>query len=313
MPILEQKTRRGGIGGDYPAALVGRNLRSPSNRADKTLDGFAVPRPMPWVESPYPMTDEQNPEQPLPDQSRSAEPTGLSEVDLDAALSDAAALASELSHNVGPPDAPDSSPGADLAGDEAIRCEADLDAQLDDMERLLDAAGTAVDVPPSEPEVPPEHSDAGTPAPSNTAADDLTVAQGTPSLPDVLGAESETPSAQSGPTPDAGSAPEPGIVGGRIVNTRPGSLDMRAPVESPPDSAKENTGEVEAAEPAGILLRITSRVSPVASRLCERAVGALELIDKPVARIGPGTRHRLGIAAIAILALALVAYVVSVF
>ena len=291
---------------------AGRNLTSPSNRADKTPDGFAVPRPMPWAESPYPMTDEQNPEQPLPDQSRSAEPTGLSEVDLDASLSDAAALASDLSHNVGPPDAPDSSPGADLAGGEAIRSEADLDAQLEDMERLLAAAGKAVDAPPSAPEVPPKHSDAGIPAPSNPTPDDPTVAQESPSLPDVLGAESETPSAQSGPTPDAGSVLEPGIVGSRIINTRPGRLDMRDPVESPPDSAKEDGGEVEAAEPAGILLRVASRVSPVASRLCERAVGVLELIDKPVARLGPAARHRLGLAAIAILAMALVAYVVSV-
>ncbi len=287
---------------------------------------------------------------------------GVSEDDLDALLSEAAALAKEVSTEIGAmeEDTEEESQTAiaeaATAPARADNVSAQLDAELATIDELLNQAGSDLGAFPEEPiqgaaeveepagavepagaaaEPPPSVSQdipdfmaeftqpdgepaAETPHPHPSSGSDVPdfMAEFTQpdgelvapaewendsSIPDLSepGAEPEPPAPKKAAVKKAApTAPEPAVAAENVA-----VAESPAATASPSSSARVRES----------LRRVTTRVSPLALKVCEGVATALEVMDKPTRPLGPGPRQLLGWVAIATVGTSLIVFVVSLF
>ena len=232
--------------------------------------------------------------------------------ELDQALSQAADLAADLAGQVGPadpqPDVGESRPPRDPL--DASRT--DLESELHELQRLVDATTSAVD-------------SQGTPA-ADAEPTRRTIGE---AIPDFMAefTRSEEPnvstqvparaSASLSPAPakpattastDVAELTAVGIVGGPVI--LPTDLIPPSPAADEPEEGDKASAPTEtAAEVNG--QRMPERVSEAVAGLCERATALLELLDRPFARIGPETRAVCGWIALGTLVAAVILWTLS--
>ena len=280
------------------------------------------------------MPEEHPPDDSLPNPSDDG---ALSNQELDEVLAQASSLADELSEQVGRAEDwdPQGKHGEPPAG------ATDLDAELSELERLVADASSEVDEE--------AHStDQGT-----TLAEESSAPQSeNQSIPDFMAeftrpegpeeeqraAESPPPGAPLGPpaaseTADhsseasgqhAARITEPGVVGTEIIGVvgrqTPPPTDHETAETSEPAGPMEG-GDGTAAVLAGrvtvglndIARRAAGRLSPIALKLCDRVLHLMEVVDRPLARLGAPVRTLIGWVAIATAGTAVIAFVISLF
>lgn len=139
-------------------------------------------------------------------------------------------------------------------------------------------------------------------------------------------AATETKTAEPAPAADADatatsvdddpeSDPKPGVVGSPIAQTK-GDPSVESASESQalaePESDSSATGSPKAT--AGDALRaLGQRLAPLGLAVCAKVVLLLEMIDRPLGRIGAAPRTLLGRLAIATLGVAAIVYVISLW
>jgi hypothetical protein len=250
------------------------------------------------------MSDQPPPDRASSDPSKQAAWDSVSETELDAALSHAASLAADLSKQLqsnGKPAAPaETTPGTPLEDPQR-----DLDVELQQLEQLVGTAAAQVqtvdDAAPASPapapteSVPDFMSEFTAPPPSSdAAADDL--------MADLVDHRQEQARAAAGPG-------KSGVVGSGIVGVVGGTVNM-PPVA--PKPVEPSPAEAEPDPSPWTRPRLAERFGPPILSLLDRFVAVLELIDRPLARIGGGARRTVGWIAIAMIAASIVVFVRSI-
>lgn len=111
---------------------------------------------------------------------------------------------------------------------------------------------------------------------------------------------------------------KPGIVGsGKIgvvgTHTVSPKVDASAPMETPDEPAEADDTPQRFAGMANVIRGAATHLSPTVLAGCERAVNLLELIDRPLGRIGDPVRRLIGWVAIATIATSLLVFLYSLF
>lgn len=258
----------------------------------------------------------------------------ISEQELEEVLAQASALATDLSEQLGmggddPSSdslARDSNIAPAAAGTETGDSDSidnlpqDLDAELGELERLIAATrsdvtetGEGSDEPAPSAEAPaqvPEEPAVADPGPGKSVPD----ARDDPPV-DQRSSESAGPGADL--TFHAVSV-KPGIVGsGKIgvvgTHTVSPKVDASAPMETPDEPAEADDTPQKFAGIANVIRGAATHLSPTVLAGCERAVNLLELIDRPLGRIGDPVRRLIGWVAIATIATSLLVFLYSLF
>ncbi|MCH8146902.1 MAG: hypothetical protein IH987_02780 [Planctomycetes bacterium] len=272
----------------------------------------------------------------------------VSEEDLDALLVEASQLASEVSGEVGsaPPDAapiqaetpPEGEPVDSDPPDFSSFSGDEIDAQLAALDRLVDETENEIGAPtePDSAEAPADSPPAETL--SEEAKDDVPSLEGAPDADDALSGEtddSSAPSEEDVPdfmqefTQPAGDSPQDSDL---QENPDPSERASKTAVDNAPSPATtrneeaesselaQSTGKVAKTDRAGwlqglksLITRLGHKLSPIALRVSEKAVTALELFNLPTQRIGAGIRTGLGWLAIATIATSVLVLLASLF
>ena len=255
------------------------------------------------------MSDQPPPDRASSDPSKQVAWDSVSETELDAALSHAASLAADLSKQLqsnGNSAAPaETAPSTPLEDPQR-----DLDVELQQLEQLVGTAAAQVqavdDAAPASPAenvpdfmseftVPPASSDAAAgDLSSSTSADDL--------MADLVDHRQQRARAAAEPG-------KPGVVGSGIVGVVGGTVNM-PPVA--PKPVEPSPAEAEPDPSPWTRPRLAERFGPPILSLLDRFVAVLELIDRPLARIGGGARRTVGWIAIAMIAASIVVFVRSI-
>ncbi len=155
------------------------------------------------------MTDEQSPDSASSDSTDGAAASGNAEEDLDTALAEAASLSADLSTGVGETENQTTEDQIEPTAGQADEVARDLDAELTEMERLLETASSDLGAESPEEEEEKAEEEAGKPAPSAAATAEIPafMAEFTPhepgDQPDGGEQTSSLPSAPDQPTPPA--------------------------------------------------------------------------------------------------------------
>ena len=262
------------------------------------------------------MTEELPPKP--PESSDDTNANALPEAELDAVLSEAAALAGDLAAQIGeaPPVALEMATRIEAPSELASSTE-QVELELAELERLVDVASTEVKEPPTrkkQAEAPKE-------------------AESSYDVPDFMSEFTEPaadPVEPTAPPEDsmaalddllAGKAPEPAVAKpappgplGVVSSNKPPAVPEDPPADQPetrePGRLRRMVDRVFGAmvRRAGVL---GDRLAPLACAVCHRGVGVLELIDRPLGRIGGGIRRVVGLAALATLGLSLLVFAYS--
>ncbi|MFH1109527.1 MAG: hypothetical protein V1790_10075 [Planctomycetota bacterium] len=259
------------------------------------------------------MSDQPPPDRASSDPSKQAAWDSVSETELDAVLSHAASLAADLSKqlqsNGNPAAPPETAPSTPLEDPQR-----DLDAELQQLEQLVDAAAAQVqavdDAAPASPAPAPTESVPDfmseftvPPASSDAAADDLSASTSADDLmADLVDHRQERARTAAGPGKSA-------VVGSRIVGVVGGTVDM-PPVA--PKPVKPSPAEAEPDPRPSTKPRLAERFGPPILSLLDRFVTLLELIDRPLAHIGSRVRRIVGWIAVAMIAASIVVFVRSI-
>ncbi len=286
------------------------------------------------------MADEPTPNPFSPDPTGGPDGEEVSAEDLDALLSEASALASEISADLGessgeteaeppgPTENAQSSP-------EPIGLTDGVDTQLQRIEGFVAEASSELGASLEPPDERTEPDQAPSPPPEERSIpafmDDLTrAADDAASTP--AGEMENTSADLHEPEPPEieakQSAPtEPGITSPPVLGDAPAVSDLPAEGSGPapekrPQPARHETmsaddptdpGAVPNADRIGAIHRAAARLSPAALGLCNYGVQLLEIVDRPARRLGPGPRHAIGWLAIATLGTSFIVFVVSLF
>ncbi len=253
----------------------------------------------------------------------------VSEQELDDVLAQASELADELSDEVGAALNP---AGPDEAH-QALDAASDLDADLSELEQLVAGASKEVgegSEPSGEEELPqeqPETTTEGSAVPDFMA--EFTRPEDTNDSPATGGETAQPPgpadaelepdaSAQTTESTQASTPAKPGVVGTGMIG-----VVGAASTEPTADATSGASEELEARETPPAEATVTpldrlfglveERVSPIALKVCEKAVPVLEAIDKPFGRVGTPIRRVIGWVAIATMGTALIVFLVSLF
>ncbi len=259
------------------------------------------------------MSDQPPPDRASSDPSKQAAWDSVSETELDAALSHAASLAADLSKqfqsNGNPATPAETAPSTPLEDPQR-----DLDVELQQLEQLVGAAAAQVqvvdDAAPASPapapteNVPDFMSEfTAPPLSSDAAADDLSASRSADELiADLVDHRQERARAAADPG-------KSGIVGSGIVGVVGGTVNM-PPVA--PKPVKPSPAEAEPDPARSTRPRWAERLRTPILSLLDRFVAMLELIDRPLARIGGGARRIVGWIAIAMIAASIVVFVRSI-
>ena len=259
------------------------------------------------------MSDQPPPDRASSDPSKQAAWDSVSETELDAALSHAASLAADLSKQLqsnGNPAAPaETAPSTPLEDPQR-----DLDAELQQLEQLVGSAAAQVqavdDAAPASPAPAPTESVPDfmseftvPPASSDAAADDLSASTSADDLmADLVDHRQERARVAAGPG-------KSGVVGSGIVGVVGGPVNM-PPVAPKPVEPSPAEAEPDPRPSTGP--RWAERLRTPILSLLDRFVAGLELIDRPLARIGSGARRIAGWLAIAMIAASIVVFVRSI-
>ncbi len=284
------------------------------------------------------MSEEFPPDQPPSDSPQGGDAEFVSEKELDEVLAHASDLANELSEEVG---APNDSAGAAGARDEEARAAASppgLDAELVELQQLVERTSKELDAAEEEPKRKSTSSgDASAPttepgpsANGYSVPDFMAEFTQTEEPPESGGrapepsGEARQPSAasgaveeeRSGPQPEQRPAPRPGVVGtgmiGVVGTAHPKLSGAETPSVPLPDEQVDP--EMPPSPAGGWAHRIradATRLSPIVLSVCACAVHLLEQIDRPFARLGNTVRRVIGWIAVATVGTSLFVYLLS--
>lgn len=281
------------------------------------------------------MTDELPPDQPQPDAPNGADSELVSADELDEVLSQAAALATDLSSELGVTDGtPDSSGSPDAP---AIRKEApaDLDRELNDLQQLVATAGEELNDEPASPNDPggPDTHPQAFKSERSSSGDSYDVPDfmsefTEPQQPDAAPDESRQPQSKPPPVNPSESTsesasqtksvhiPKPGVVGTGmigVVGTAPPTPAVKdeSPAIVKDDPADDASPPSIAKKSRRIAREAGSRLSPLALRLGLQGVRVLERIDRPIRGVSRPVRRLIGWIAIATLGTATIVFLIS--
>lgn len=273
------------------------------------------------------MADEHSPEQPASDSPGGEDISFVADKDLDDVLAQAAGLAADLSRELGAGEDPsESTDGLTAPGGGEDR-QADLDATPQDIDQPAQR-----NVAESDPAPAPSPDDPGSDSP-DAVPDFMAEFTQEEDSPETAPTESQEraansqepvtpPSAVGSPANQAlrpGGSAKPGIVGtgmlGVVGTVSPApAVSNPAPPPGAP-SGQTNTASETSESPkiASSLRQAVALASPLVWSVCDRALSLLELIDRPLAKLGSSIRRAIGWLAIATAGTALVAYLISLF
>ena len=292
---------------------------------------------------------EQHTPQPEPD---NAGGEVVSEEDLDALLSEASALASEIAGDVGDVSMDAPQPGAedpavsDAAESELFESSAadnpdDVDSRLAALDRLLEEAGNEVGPPTPLDAVGPPSDDspgevdqadqeiADAPAAEDGFPPDAHVSS-SPSeevVPDFMQELTQTNEESSSVPRDGAQDQNDPIPAAPASNPPPGSalpptaraatLEELKPETSESPKLAEQTQDKAPRVPLkpmqSLMARVGRRLSPVALRVSEKGVDLLEVLNLPLRRFGGRVQGAVGWLAIATIGTSLLVFLVSLF
>ncbi|MGB2985866.1 MAG: hypothetical protein WBE26_08280 [Phycisphaerae bacterium] len=267
----------------------------------------------------------------------------LSEQELNEVLAEASSLAADLSEEVGASDKEPAVPtetGATPSEDGSLP--ADLDAELGELERLVGAAGSQLDTTsePANESAPSSDESASSSKQPVASTGDLAIpdfmseftqpeestettsekpAETAPDEPEPAASEPE-PEAPAGVSQDIdppAGVPKLGVVGTGMVGVI-GTPIPASPVEGKLEQDQPAEKREETASQPGLVLRLANaicpavtRLSPLAMSACERVVAGLEVIDRPLAKVGGPVRRLIGWIAIATVGMSVIVYLYS--
>ena len=258
------------------------------------------------------MSDQPPPDRASSDSSKQSAWDSVSETELDQALSKAASLAAELSGRLQPANERTASLGTASGSNPLADPSTGLDAELENLDLLVGTAaaqvqsvadapfaaqGKSVELPTTTPtnSVPDFMSEFTTAAePAAGFSDDLTAAR-------VSGPQNQAPAAPA----------KLGIVGSGRMGVVGGAVTI-APLVAPPPVKTAPPPEVEREEPSSRGWKLGTRLVAPLVALLGGLAAILELIDRPLARIGGGVRRVVGWIAIAMIAASIVVFVRSI-
>lgn len=284
------------------------------------------------------MSEELPPDQPPSDSPQGGDAEFVSEKELDEVLAHASDLANELSEEVG---APNDSADAGGARDEEARAAASppgLDAELVELQQLVERTSKELDAAQERPECESTSSgdasaptaEAEPPANGYSVPDfmaEFTQTEEPPKsggrAPEPSGEAEQPPTAsgpvggdRSGPQPEQRPAPRPGVVGtgmiGVVGTVHPKVSDAETPSVPMPDEQVDP--ETQPSPAGGWAHRIragATRLPPIVLSVCACAVHLLEQIDRPFARLGHKVRRVIGWIAVATVGTSLIVYLLS--
>ena len=284
------------------------------------------------------MADELTPNPFSPDPTGGTGGEEVSAEDLDALLSEASALASEISADLGEPtDEAEAEPSepteSELSSPEPIGLTDGVDTQLQRIEGFVAEAsnelGASLELPDerTEPDQAPSPSSEERSIPA--FMDDLTRPADEAAPPPAGEVESISADLHEPKLPKTevkqSVPPEPGITNPPALDDAPGGSEplvgrSELALEVPPQPVPHETmsadepadpGKAPKADRIGAIHRATAKLSTAALRLCDYGVQLLEIVDRPVRRLGPGPRHAIGWLAIATLGTSFIVFVVS--
>lgn len=258
----------------------------------------------------------------------------ISEQELEEVLAQASALATDLSEQLGmggddPSSdslARDSNIAPAAAGTETGDSDSidnlpqDLDAELGELERLIAATRSDVTETGEGSDEPAPSAEAPAQVPEEPAVADPGPGKSVPDARDDPPVDQRS-SESAGLGPDMtvpAVSVKPGVVGSRkigVVGTHTVSpkVDASAPMETPDEPAEADDTPQRFAGMANVIRGAATHLSPTVLAGCERAVNLLELIDRPLGRIGDPVRRLIGWVAIATIATSLLVFLYSLF
>jgi hypothetical protein len=258
------------------------------------------------------MTDEQSPDSDSTDSNNGAAASGNADQDLDAALAEAASLSAALSAGVGDTENQTKEDQVEPAASQADEVARNLDAELAEMEQLLETSSSDLGAESPEEE--------GEPAASAPATQETPAFMAEFTQPEPGGDEQRpsTPSAPDEPTARAGTPPNVGVVGtGKIGVVGQGG--SAAPQTRPippgpgPTPLAESFEETHTEPKSNPLRSITDRLSTVVLPACEHCTRLLEILDKPTGGVSKEARRIIGWIALATLGTAVFVFLTPLF
>lgn len=286
------------------------------------------------------MADEPTPNPFSPDPTGGTGREEVSAEELDALLAEASALASEISNDLGEPgEEMEAEPRESTEGEqslpEPIGLTDGVDTQLQRIDGFVAEARSELGASPEPPEEPTKSDQAPSPASEERALpafmDDLTSPvddsaspaaedPGNPSAefhepePRRIAARQSVPPEPETPDPPVW-AEAPAVSDPLAEGSGPAPNGPPQPIPHEKMSADEPTlpGAPLSTDRVGAIHRAAARLSAVALGLCNCGVQLLEMMDRPVRRLGPGPRHAIGWLAIATLGTSFIVFAVSLF
>ncbi len=285
------------------------------------------------------MTKEQPPDKSSPDPLEGAGSGAISDQELDDVLAQASSLADDLAEEVGLAEKSDQQGEPHEPPDGA----ADLDAELSELEQLVADASSEVNEEAESADETAPSAEESTPRSEKPPIPDFMEEFTRPQEPaDAEPAATKTPASTAPPDPATTSetkeqdadasgttlSAKPGVVGTGMIGV------VGAPLSTPPtdDRATEGTEASDTAAPTeeddtpetasyvSVVARLVHTVKQSAGRfstmgltLCNRALGLLEVVDRPFARLGEPVRRVIGWIAIATVGTAVIVYMISLF
>jgi len=257
------------------------------------------------------MSDQPPPDSAPSNPTRQAAWDSVSEAELDAALSHAASLAAELSGQIQSAGGPAPATGPPSGGNPLDNPRNELDAELEHLEHLVST--TAAQLQSAENTSP------GASAVPAYAVPDFMAELTTPQKPAARSAPDRAPSSvHSDPvpapaygTPDwakpDGASVKPGVVGSGMMGVVGGAVNI--PPLAPPRAGEPVVyAECERESPPGWHVRLVAPIIVVLHGLASW----LEVIDRPLARVGGRVRRISGWIAIALIMGSMMVFVRSV-
>jgi hypothetical protein len=284
------------------------------------------------------MTDEHSPEQPASDSPGGEDVSFVGDENLDDILAQAAGLAADLSRELGAREDPSESTDGPTAPGNGEDRPTDLDATPQDIGQPVQTNAAESDSAPA----PESESAPSTPEPVPSPDDPVSDSPyAVPKLtaeftrpedsPETAPAGSQEraansqkpvtpPSAVGSPAnqaPRPGGSSKPGVVGSGtmgVVGTpspAPADSNPAPPPGAPSGQTDLAPGTPESPQIASPLRQAVARASPLVWSVCDRALSLLEVIDRPLAKLGSSIRRAIGWFAIATAATAVIAYLIS--
>jgi hypothetical protein len=245
------------------------------------------------------MTDEPSSKQPQPDMPGDADSGLLTAKELDEALAQASSLATDLSDQVG---------DADGSGQDQTNAPADLETELEEMERLASTTSSEL--------VGGAGTTNGDSASDESAIPDFMSEFMEPLEPPVSVSESDStyvPGSTDDGAPTVATTPRPGVIGTGLIGV------VGTPPPARAEHVEESPVEIREIPPSklgkslAVFKWVGAWMGPSVCRVGLRAVRVLEKLDEPVSGMSQPVRRLIGWVAIATLGTSVVVYAISFF